>query len=265
MCDAYSGAALVIAASMANNSNERCFSNEPSLRWHQDISLKLEHGQLLDVSIRKGHPHPTALWWPLRKRAWVFQEQVLAQRVLHFLHGEVCYQCTVTDTYQCGGGPLGDNHYRLKYRDGFSWWTWAQPYTGLDITFKSDKLPAIGGLAQSYELAYPELKGTYLAGLWKGTLLTDLCWTVPYGSDRRPKPKEWRAPSWTWVSCDGGGVLNVSRLKDPVHVKVLEANCVLEGANPYGELASGYLVLSSDVELIEVSLRRHLKLGGGGQ
>ena len=56
------------------------------------------------------------------------------------------------------------------------------------------------------------------------------------------------------MSCDGK-VLNVTSLEDPVHVKVLEANCVLKSANPYGEVASGYLVLSSEVELIEVYLR----------
>lgn len=254
MCDVYRGATLVIAASLAKNSNESCFSNEPFLMWHQDISQELEDGELLHVSIRKGHFHSTALSWPLCKRAWVFQEQILAQRVLHFLHGEVCYQCRVTDTYQCGYGPLGSNHYRLKLKESFDWWTWVQYYTGLDISHKSDKLPAIGGLARFFVEAHPELKGTYLAGLWKGKLLTDLCWDVSYGFERRPKPEKWRAPSWTWVSCDGS-VLNVTTLEDPVHVKVLEANCVLKSADPYGEVVSGYLVLSSDVELIEVHLR----------
>jgi len=81
--------------------------------------------------------------------------------------------------------------------------TWrgiVEDYTKRKLTFSSDKLPAIAGIAREMS----RLTGMeYLAGLWKENMLHDLMWFA--------RTQEWRmriddteecprAPTWSWAS-----------------------------------------------------------------
>lgn len=87
-------------------------------------------------------------------------------------------------------------------------------YSLLNLTFTSDKLVAISGLARSITTSDPNDHGDgYLAGLWQSTLPTHLLWTTEkiieqsWENDievRIPERYEqYIAPSWSWASING--------------------------------------------------------------
>ena len=72
-------------------------------------------------------------------------------------------------------------------------------FSRCSLSFSSDKLVAISGMAQTLA---PKLKCDYLAGLWRKDLEHQLLWKV---IQPRPAPEKnhTRGPSWTWASVDG--------------------------------------------------------------
>ena len=101
--------------------------------------------------------------YPLSKRAWCFQERLLATRILHFTEEEVVFECKTHCECECGsivhqqyGTPL-KNLYSGITRESFTptgmainaWDGWKRvvsPYIQKDITNPLDILPALAGL-----------------------------------------------------------------------------------------------------------------------
>lgn len=86
------------------------------------------------------------------------------------------------------------------------WWRVIRLYAMRKLTIEDDKLPALSGLAQVYREVTHD---SYLAGLWKASLLCALCW---YYKKRGVwneeeivigcRPKRYRVPSWSWASVE---------------------------------------------------------------
>jgi hypothetical protein len=70
-------------------------------------------------------------------------------------------------------------------------------YSQCELTFEQDKLVALAGVAGAMKV---QMGCDYLAGMWHIELEQNLLWTV--GRNFR-RPKEYRAPSWSWASVDG--------------------------------------------------------------
>lgn len=104
-------------------------------------------------------------------------------------------------------------------------------YAGLKLTRKSDRLPAISGLAEIMGQFRPQ--SGYLAGLWRDTLFADLCWKV-----RKPQAARSRGPSWSWSSLEGGVSYpkQLSRWKPATSITLTEAHCISLGPKPTGQV-----------------------------
>ena len=81
-------------------------------------------------------------------------------------------------------------------------------YTALRISFDSDKLPAVAGLASSVSIVEPGAPGDgYLAGLWQSSLPAYFLWKTTKNELSRALPTrpEGRliAPTWSWASIRG--------------------------------------------------------------
>ncbi|KAK8059260.1 hypothetical protein PG996_009190 [Apiospora saccharicola] len=75
----------------------------------------------------------------------------------------------------------------------------ARQYSRRAMTNSSDKLVALSAIAKTIAVG----RGyTYLAGLFKENLPVHLCWMVDEGLPK-PRPKQYRAPSWSWAAVDG--------------------------------------------------------------
>ena len=76
------------------------------------------------------------------------------------------------------------------------WQFTVEGFTGRNLTYNSDKLPALSGYA-SY--IHSKTSDTYLAGLWKKDVLMQLLWWVDSRAmSTSSRAKVYRAPSWSW-------------------------------------------------------------------
>lgn len=161
---------------------------------------------------------------------------MLSPRVFHFSVDELVYECFENQVCESG---ISTAHYRQDEKDNFyetfirpdivingnqsSQWGYGSPssrrgkmwrhmavqYSRPMLTFASDKLPALSGLAEQLRR---QTGHRYLAGLRYETLIFDLLWrrgTAPWVGKVDMDPSldrtssTWRAPSWSWASVNG--------------------------------------------------------------
>jgi hypothetical protein len=87
-----------------------------------------------------------------------------------------------------------------------TWWSWVTEYSSRVLTFHSDKMAAMAGIAEHYQSRTGD---TSVLGLWKRSLWFDLGWHVdmrhphPPG-DENPQPRLPGIPTWSWLSIHPG-------------------------------------------------------------
>lgn len=133
---------------------------------------------------------------PLLKRGWVFQERLLSPRSIYFgdqLHQE-CTSLLANELFPAGthkqrGAPEADfrseTHLKLDRLRTFEaqmahilyerCYSLVQKYTQCELTFESDTLPAISGIARAFN---ERLNDKYLAGIWLQDMIGGLLWRV---------------------------------------------------------------------------------------
>ncbi|KAJ5497297.1 hypothetical protein N7463_009284 [Penicillium fimorum] len=240
MASVYRNGFFTIAATHSLNGDGGLFHATPDFQ----VSGKSPDGEQYNLYFREVIDHhiepinkcddesgsPTAVFFPLFTRAWVYQERMLSARVIHFGRYELFFECRSGIRCECehimdsdgGAGSWrglfkvelatallyydlasrGQDRPGLEYHGAALWRTLVTCYTGLLLTQSSDRLPAIGGMAR--EMA--DRRGpSYLAGLWEESLNDDLIWAVPQESGNvQPRPYPWNAPTWSWASVESG-------------------------------------------------------------
>ncbi|KAI8274918.1 hypothetical protein K4K60_009084 [Colletotrichum sp. SAR11_57] len=128
-------------------------------------------------------------------------------------------------------------------------------YTGRNLTFVTDKLPAIAGLARRYAaqvqgpstLQPPATHQIYLAGLW----LTDLPWLLCWRAFQRrfaQRPAEYCAPTWSWAPLTTPVIWDYSLYDAAAQVEVLNATTIPQGLDGFGRVKGGSLTLTGYVK-----------------
>jgi hypothetical protein len=169
----------------------------------------------------------------LNSRGWVFQERLLAPRVLHFGHDQLFWECRQSracEAYPLSNswsdvlereaptlrGTFGPNgRMRTKYdsmqRGGQleSWKNIVTVYSGKNLTNSGDKLIALSGIARCMAVS---MNSQYFAGLWGICMATQLLWYCnPFSTEDttfNSVPPAYRAPTWSWASTDRQVVMN---------------------------------------------------------
>ncbi|KAF2177851.1 HET-domain-containing protein, partial [Zopfia rhizophila CBS 207.26] len=205
MAQIFEEAYVTISASSARNVNEGFLSpREPPV----DSRLKLpyqtdddgEMGSIIIEQPRQYSPEQT----PISLRAWTLQEHILSPRILDYSVQELWWVCRSATLYngssEAQATPLSTNTQfpRAGMASLESWRSIVRDYTRRFLTYPSDKLPAISGVAAEYDKIFD---GTYLAGLWQFALVSELMWSSNRSDITRPALQ--RAPSWSWASVDG--------------------------------------------------------------
>jgi hypothetical protein len=161
----------------------------------------------------------------LDKRGWVLQEQLLSPRTLSYSSQELYWECPAllaSESYPAGIPKDHDRNFERRYftelkmkmsgshapsdraRVHMLWQHAVELYSRRELSMETDKLVALAGAANQVSKA---LDDTFLAGLWVKRLWRDLLWWV----ERKPsssapsaaRPKEFKAPSWSWASVKG--------------------------------------------------------------
>jgi hypothetical protein len=151
------------------------------------------------------------------KRGWVFQERMLAPRVIYFAEEQVFWECH--QELKCEAFPTG-----IPFAGSFktllpelltNLLTWSrgkcvpctmfrqwnrvvQGYSDSHFTFITDKLPAFMGIANYFK---PFIHADYAFGMWNAGLEKQMGFSVD--SPVMKRSRDYRAPSWSWASLDG--------------------------------------------------------------
>lgn len=138
---------------------------------------------------------------PLNKRAWALQERLLSPRMLIFGSHDLYWECR---NHQFSRSGI---HYALVCRRlqlkpaADDWKKIVEEYSCRSMTRETDKLPALAGLAASFEASTGL---SLVSGLVRIYLMAELLWFQKDGSRIEPGlPIQYRAPSWSWASIDG--------------------------------------------------------------
>ncbi|QDS67590.1 hypothetical protein FKW77_003719 [Venturia effusa] len=202
---------------------------------------------------------------PLSQRGWVVQERFLAPRTLHFGSSQISFECFEKFSTEDGYEPTfptfnitelatrdkTDSSVTKKhsYRGSERWRFTLGLYSDKALSLESDKLPALSGLARSFQ---ERLGDTYVAGLWRNNIVEGMCWQS-FGPPHS-RPTVYRAPSWSWASIDGMiATTSLGRWEDLVDV--VDVQVQIRGENPYGEVSGGSIELRAPLE--RISIRRH--------
>lgn len=222
---------------------------------------------------RREHIFRTA---PLCQRAWALQERLLSPRLLYYSHHELfweCLACTAREgshraamykptpyryeSYQCPEVrklllyPQEENPV-FPVSLPSDWQIIVSEYTRCHLTFPSDTLPAISGLATAFQ---KNTGYTYVAGLWQQDLVNGLLWFCPpeqdYSAVDREAHCDLQRPSWSWIACQRAvqfkSLRDEGELARPrdAELEFVSAEVELLGPDPMGEIISAALVVEA--------------------
>jgi hypothetical protein len=234
----------------------------------------------------------------LSDRGWILQERILSRKLLHWNEFEVsweCNECVASERLPSGDGdggqtwgwagketyntpwnefrkilypkPNGPESWEPTGMKADDWHSLVGEFTRRNLTYVSDRLPAISGLSIAFAKAALRSPSNYYFGLWKESLAEDLCWyrSKLQSSDLRERKEVANrsdVPSFSWGSVDGPvefiypftldeAIENVEiRSTSDGHME--PSNIVLDGAifqarllaterpvHPYGDLKEG--------------------------
>lgn len=209
------------------------------------------------------------------RRGWCLQELMLSKRLLHFCKNKIYFECRaiiaseenelsqrssrasratdglatlrllpldIAQQSESLREDLRDEVRSLSAKETLEKWeTIVQQYSWRQLTYPSDKLPALSGLASQYARL---TDSHYLAGLWRENLAPLLLWSLDPQIAPRPIAPHYRAPSWSWASANGKLIMPIARSTSPPSLKVLEAHTAPSGLDPFGAVRSGQLKVS---------------------
>ncbi|KIX00209.1 uncharacterized protein Z518_10347 [Rhinocladiella mackenziei CBS 650.93] len=224
--------------------------------------------------------------FPLFDRAWAYQERLICPRVIFFMGVEVAFQCFEVVECECGADaaseaskfrgekkrffenfgagqathagdagtagqerPIANERFERRSRtivEG-NWQSMVSHYSRLRLTHESDRLVALGAIAEHVQAV--RVGESYLAGLWSGSLHTDLLWICSFLPDSGPQLYPLSGLSWSWASCTDRSAVQYPGIfaNFEKRADVIEARCCYVDDNPFGSVVNGKLVLRGRV------------------
>jgi hypothetical protein len=206
---------------------------------------------------------------PLLKRAWAVQELVLSPRILHFTARDMIFECDehtiseggVQSTINFKGGYAHLDKMRLKQdaQDAYDYWNYiVLRFARTNITYETDKLPAISGIAK---IMQEETNDDYVAGLWKKDLPAGLLWS-PIPSDA-PRSQTYIAPSWSWASLNRAILPFAQDKRAYASLAIVDVQTQLTTSNTFGEVRYAFLTAMGPVKRISKHEIRTMETGTG--
>jgi hypothetical protein len=214
---------------------------------------------------------------PINKRGWVFQERLLALRVIHFSNTQIYWECREKSTCETFPNLEFSTIYTCAptmYQPGLDykyymakaavqelepeelaacyniWDRIVGSYVHTKTTESKDKLVAISGIANHLRSI---LKDTYIAGMWRQNLESQLTWHHNDMTGRSSRPKDYRAPTWSWASIDGT-ISTCEKRYTPLELKVSveDVQLTYKTHDVTGEVDSGYLDLRGHLKVLHL-------------
>jgi hypothetical protein len=286
MGDIYANAMVVLSADSASNVDEGFHRQRENASftihippWKRSLHQRDQNSrndnvhlgcneQNLDVLYARPHLGKDFIWKsgdhhsyvkaPTNDRAWCFQEQRLARRIIHFTKDEMYWQCGSISTCECGRkdsetkytdfipqllarfwNPPKTEGMMWDYSHPISFWGPAvEKFATRRLTNPTDRLPALAGLAS--RLHCNEL-GDYHVGMWRNYLPLSLLWDARSNVEKLVS-ETYIGPTWSWISyigaihspvCLGGYYVSICKL--------IQIRTLLGSANPFGAITAAWI------------------------
>ena len=208
---------------------------------------------------------------PLSTRAWFLQERLLSRRLIHFTGERVYWRCRSNfgpkialdrsrfyfeHRWRRGDRSLALSVLKSPTRASETqeqlivkrWSRIVEAYSVLALTYDTDRLAAVSGLARRFAKNSFIMPGDYLAGLWRPHLSRLLLW-CNYSPPKISR-KSNVAPSWSWASTPAGTFFPPAHedcLRDD-RFQILAAS-VETLADPFGQVSGGKLLVRGELFL----------------
>ncbi|KAG4438505.1 hypothetical protein IFR05_006028 [Cadophora sp. M221] len=261
MLSIYENSHITIAATASGGSSEGLFHDvPPALLGFQIMQGSETHdGIIIRVEPEHGDRYekmgpPTTL--PLMTRGWVFQERLVPPRTINFTDKEIVWECREMGICQChlGNSALPTKTSKQRHYSALrdppgnygqeitgaekEWFNAIEKYSCLQLTYYSDRLIAISGIAKQFAMTQGAILGEYFGGVWSNSLPIALLWTCENGEPVHARPTPSYAPTWSWASVS-------STIQQPsragiteVLLEILGTASTPMGPDIYGQLKS---------------------------
>ena len=282
MTSIYRDSYLTIAAAVAPNSAHGFLIPRSDAERYRGIIPKDRDGKglpfpLNHVRVRRCLHDRRQRWSgagkldPLDSRLWCLQERLMPLRVLSYRQQEMTWECKEAQGCECYGLDEDEFNYEVKTWERelyheliskasgnkksdpsicdsiFRWWIGGlETVTSRSLTYESDRLAAISGVAASVHAA---TGSEYLAGIWKNDIYNGLRWQVrPTNLAKKTVetsvPPVPRAPSWSWSSINAVIMPPGGRDNRTPRITIVDVRCTPESSNnPFGWTRDGYIEL----------------------
>ncbi|KAN0122779.1 HET domain containing protein [Hyaloscypha variabilis] len=214
---------------------------------------------------------------PLRKRGWTLQERELSFRSVFYTEQQMIWECQSFQATE--QSPVPREHDNASFRlfplhPRIPLYYQTNRYTRRQLSYQTDKLPAISGLAGAFEATTRITK--YAAGLCEEDLLERLLWCVSppnrYSYQKEGTGGKYQYPSWSWASVNDPAVWLSKHHRWPLerhvedgavpathpHIKpsILELETIPFGSDPRGRISESSLRVEGILR--KVSEDKHL-------
>jgi Heterokaryon incompatibility protein (HET) len=244
MREVYANSYCNISATAASDASEGLFyKRDTTISWVDTVNIRVNglQGTVKDEQTGKAKKwvectiHDLSFWRdtvenaPVNKRSWVFQERLLAPRVIHWCRDQIAFECREADKAECR--PDGLPHYqiradeiieetRLKCLDVKTgkrlrnlrlrgkrsksapvgdkfylyeiWKRLVETYSRMQLSYEGDRLVALSGIASMMTsvLKSHGIEDQYIAGMWRNHMAIQLLWYVNEGNGQTRQPFE---------------------------------------------------------------------------
>lgn len=274
MCDVFSRAAITIVACRSDGSSGGIFGAQKygsctQIPYRQTfVNVSKDYGRDHEYNVLL---HQRSDLDPVHTRAWTLQEAILSTRTIFFTSQEMRWECNTCRHCQCGKlskyYPAALDPEEVQYElyrtwrlneyfpatsveEAYTqWFIMYTTYAQRILTNDRDRLVALGGLARRFAEIMEAKFGRaeqYLAGIWRGSLPSDLLWCIEFRgmskiqNRRYERPRVWRAPTWSWASMEAD-VTRYSFRDLQSRIQVLDASTDLAGSDLFGQVKAGPL------------------------
>ena len=212
-------------------------------------------------------------------RGWTFQEQFLSSRILYFGKATIHFSCpilwhsygrqatsgkqygNVADINDPGGLPV---NWPTMITDFSSRWSHRADLSRGPFTVRTDILPSLSGIAAIFSSKADGDR--YVAGMWERSLWLHLPWVLLTHETSQPRTLQehlqdlsnvspYIVPSWSWLCQASIDTLISDRYYSGLYPECqVTASVVLKGVNPFGEIQSGLLTVTSHIYAVDFDL-----------
>ncbi|KFZ11425.1 hypothetical protein V502_07545 [Pseudogymnoascus sp. VKM F-4520 (FW-2644)] len=277
MGDIYKDSALTIAAAVSTGSSGNLihiYKEAPVTILRDALKINASGDSHRSLSIRRKDKFEDQLLDGIVKshlatRGWALQERYLSERILYYGKRQLYWECrgllcaadddepdkyNENEFWRWHHGPQDIRNSTPssttaeitppKYRELCStWYSILEQYSKRNLTVASDKFPALSGIAAQFA----HLTGDkYVAGLWERDLKIGLLWRCEDPGNSR-RPREYRAPTWSWAALDADVSLGFSdrSVVGTLHdAEVVDWDVKVAGRDRFGCVQSGHITLS---------------------